>query len=653
MQIPLVSWFKNNRVTLNYLKTGTALLLLGIMILFAIGATHTLVKIRDHNSLLEQRTYDVPWSLMQLQLEMGRFIDAVRLRHYGAVTHDELMLRYDILWSRTPVLLSGKLTEILGDRPDLLQLVQQIENRIQGLEPQVLALSPNSPAYQAILIELIPYFEPLSQTVTATMQNNVRFYAEYDQAYRALSQRLNIQVASLFVSVILLLLLLLREHIRHQRQQLKDPLTQLANRAAAQRRLNRLIGRAQPFSVTLIKIRQFGDISRKFGFEFGDELLQAVACRMSQSLSANEYLARLERDEFLLVAEGLVELEEVRTQVSRIRELIGRRQSIMEHDFYLQPMIGVALYPSDAGTAVELVSHAEIALDLCRRQQAPYVFFDPSLLKEITRTRQLASDLIVAMENNSLSLNYQPVIELWSGRCVGVEASCHWHHPEFGVITQPELVRVAEQFQLSERLITWVLRLSCQHLYSWHRQGYQQLGLALNIPLSAFRQELLVAIQGELKQTGLKPKDLVLEVSEETLMQDIPGSMALMDSFARQGIRLALDGFGSGLSSLGHLSRAPLSWLKIDAGFMSGIEQPGPARHQLGNLIAMGQVLKLPLICEGVVSEHQRQVLGELSRELLIQGELIMRPLPALEVQAWLKKHDSESGRGLMAVALG
>ncbi|WP_116475634.1 putative bifunctional diguanylate cyclase/phosphodiesterase [Zobellella maritima] len=649
MQIPLVYWFKSNQVTLNYLKTGATLLLLGIMILFAVGATHTLVKIRDHNSLLEQRAYDVPWSLMQLQLEMGRFIDAVRLRHYGAVTHDELMLRYDILWSRTPVLLSGKLTEVLDRRPDLLQLVQQIENRVQGLEPQVVKLLPNSSDYQTILIELIPYFEPLSQTVTATMQNNVRFYNEYDQAYRALSQRLNIQVASLFVSVILLLLLLLREHLRHQQQQLKDPLTQLANRAAAQRRLNLLIGRAVPFSVTLIKIRQFGDINRKFGFEFGDELLQAVACRVSESLSANEYLARLERDEFLLVAEGLVELEEVRAQVSRIREAIGRRQSIMEHDFYLQPMIGVALYPSDAGTAVELVSHAEIALDLCRRQQAPYVFFDPSLLKEITRTRQLATDLIVAMENHSLTLSYQPVIELGSGRCTGLEALCHWHHPEFGVITQPELLRVAEQFQLSERLVNWVLRLSCRYLCNWHQQGYRQLTLVLKIPPSVFRQELLAAIRDELKQAGLKPQDLVLEVTEETLAQDIPGTMVLMDTFARHGIRLILDGFGSGLSSLGQLSRAPFDWLKIDTGFMSGIEHPGPARHQLGNLIAIGQVLNLPLICDGVVSEHQRQVLGELSRELMIQGELVTRPLPALEVQAWLKKHGTAPGGGLRA----
>lgn len=649
MQIPLVSWFKSNQIALNYLKTGTALLLLGIMILFAVGATHTLVKIRDHNSLLEQRTYDVPWSLMQLQLEMGRFIDAVRLRHYGAVSHDELMLRYDILWSRTPVLLSGKLSAILDDRPDLLRLVQQIENRIQGLEPQVVALLPNTADYQAILVELIPYFEPLSQTVTATMHNNVRFYAEYDQAYRALSQRLNIQATSLFVSIVLLLLLLLREHVRHQRQQLKDPLTQLANRTAAQRQLNRLIARAAPFSVTLIKIRHFGDISRKFGFEFGDELLQAVACRMTQSLAANEYLARLERDEFLLVAEGLVELEEVRSQVSRIRELIGRKQSIMGHDFYLKPVIGVALYPSDAGTAVELVSHAEIALDLCRRQQAPYVFFDPSLLKEVVRTRQLASDLIVAMENNSLSLNCQPVVELVSGRCLGLEVLCHWHHPEFGVIAQPELVRVAEQFQLSERLVTWVLRLSCQYLKNWHEQGYRQLGLALNIPLSAFRRELLTRIQEELERTGLKPADLVLEVTEDTVMKDLSGSSVLMDSFAQHGIRLALDGFGSGLSSLGYLSRASFSWLKIDASFMSGIEQPGPARHQLSNLLAIGQVLKLPMMCEGVGTERQRQVLSELNRELLIQGELIMRPLAILEVQAWLKKRELEYSQDMAA----
>lgn len=639
-----IPWLRNNPNRVNYIKTGGVLLLLGIILLFAGGATHTLLKIRHHHHQLEQRNYDAAWSLMQLQLEMNRFIYAVRLRHLDAVSHDELMLRYDILWSRTPVLLSGKLTRLLEGRPDLLRLVQQIEKRIEQLEPQVLALMPGNPAYQAILVELMPYLEPLSQTVTATMQDNWRFYAEYDQVYQSLNQQLNGQVVSLFTSVLLLLLLLLWEYVHHQRQQLKDPLTQLANRAAAQHRLNRLIGRAAPFSVTLIKIRQFGEISRKFGFELGDELLRVVASRISLSLPGNEFLARLERDEFLLIGEGLVELEEVRAQVSRIRTVVGRKQSIMEHDFYLQPMMGVALYPSDTGNAIELISHAEIALELCRQQQAPYVFFDPSLLKDVNRTRQLASELVVAMENHSLTLKFQPVIELATGRCRGVEALCHWHHPEFGVISQSELVRVVEQFQLSGRLVGWALRLSCQFLGRWQRKGLRSLTLLLYIPRSAFHPELLTIIQDELKRSGLQPADLVLEVTEETLMQDIQGSMPLTEALAGLGVGLTLGGFGNGLLSLGALCRAPLNQLKVDAGFLSGIEQPGPARHQLNNLISMGQVLKLPLICEGVVSERQRQVLEQMTPELWIQGELVSLPLTALEVQEWLQNRPGTDG---------
>ena len=155
---------------------GSSLLL--IMLYVGISASQTLAKIREQHILLEQRTYEVPWSLMQLQLEMGRFLDAVRLRAADAISQDDFMLRYDILWSRTPLLLSSQFKNPLGDRQELWLLIRQIETRIHELEPMVEALQPSSGNYLVILTTLSPYVEPLARSVSALMHDNVRFYAE-------------------------------------------------------------------------------------------------------------------------------------------------------------------------------------------------------------------------------------------------------------------------------------------------------------------------------------------------------------------------------------------------------------------------------------------------------------------------------------------
>ncbi|PSJ44162.1 GGDEF-domain containing protein [Zobellella endophytica] len=614
-------------------------MLLLTMLLFGTGATHTLVKIREHNTLLEQRTYEVPWSLMQLQLEMGRFLDTVRLLHAGGIRHDELLLRYDILWSRTPVLLSSQLKDTLSERPDLWRLIQQIEARVRGLEPLVQRLEPGSPAYQQILAELSPYQEPLSRTVTATMHNNVLFYAEYDQAYRLLGKRLYVQIVGLFITAGILLLLLLRELLRYRIQQFRDPLTGLPNRYALQRRLIPVIERGTPFSLTVLELKEFTRLHHRFGFEIADRLLQAFSQRLQQSLLQHEFIAQFGGEGIVVVAEGVVELEEVRAQLSRFRQVLAPKESIDAHDFYMEPVIGLVLYPVDADNLVDLLARGELALELCKRDRLPYVIFDPSLLKEMSRKQRLASDLPAALESGSLSVRFQPLVSLQSGSCHGLQALLHWRHPGFGVISAAELMRVTEQFQLSERVFRWLLHASCRQLKGWHEYGERQLFVSLNLPASLFRPGLDEEVAGVLREYGLRPDVLVLDIGEPLAAKESYDFFAIMSSLQRNGVRMALSDFGNGGAAWGTLLRLPVNWLKLDATFCNGIEQQGAAREQLATLFALGRILQRPLICCGIDSHGQLAALAGMDKDALVQGDYIGRPLSDLDVPAWLNKN--------------
>ncbi|WP_458734433.1 EAL domain-containing protein [Zobellella taiwanensis] len=612
-------------------------LLLLAMLTFGLGAAHTLVGIRKHNDLLERRTYEVPWSLMQLQLEVNRFLDAVRLLHAGAIGHDELMLRYDILWSRTPVLLSSQLKDTLSERPDLWLLIQQIETRVRAMEPLVKVLVPGSPAYQLLLAELSPYLEPLTRTLTATMHSNVMFYAEYDQAYRQLGRQLYVRIGGLGGSTLLLLLLLWRELRGYRHQLLHDPLTGLPNRFSLQRRLEQLMARRLPFSLILLELEDATRVHHRFGFEVADRLQQAFAGRLGQGLQAGESLARCGGDGLVVVAEGVVELAEVRARLSRIRQALVAVEPIADHDFYMKPVIGVVLYPADADNLVDLLARGELALALCRRDRQPYVIFDPSLLKEIRRRQQLAQDLPTALDRGSLNPGYLPLVDA-DDHCVGLQLTLQWRHPAFGVIGDSELWRVAEQFQLAERLLLWLLDHAGEALRDW-RRSRPGLFLNLTLPASAFRATVLELLLAVLARHGLDAGALVLDLSEETVMADPHETRPLLDAFRERGIRLALADFGSGCSVWGQLARLPLDWLKLDEVFCNGIAMEGEARRQLRLLFELAGLLSLPLICCGVNNAAELEVVRELGGRPLLQGRQLGGVLAAVEVPPWLAAH--------------
>ncbi|MBO1518378.1 GGDEF and EAL domain-containing protein [Oceanisphaera pacifica] len=611
-------------------------LLLGLVGLLGIHATRTLTDIRQHNSLLEHRTYEVPWSLMQLQREVGRFLDAVRLRHSDAISQENFLLRYDILWSRTPILLSNKFKRALDVNPDLWLLIRQIHSRVRSLEQTVQTLEPDSSQYLLILTELSPYLEPLSRNVTATMLDNVRFYAEYDQAYRQLGKQLYQQIIGLFVALSTLLLVLFRELRRYWQLQQQDPLTGLPNRFALQRHVAPMIEQGIPFSMALLELKDFNEHHHRFGYEVADKLLQACAQRLQTCLQPNEFMAQPDQDGVLILARGVVELEEARAQMSRFRQALATKVNIDEYNFYMEPIIGGVLYPADADNLVDLLARGEFALELCKQKNLPYVFFDPSLLKEMSRRQQLAKDLPAAINNHSLTLRLQPLVQISERSCCGLQLIISWHHPRFGIISATELLRIAEQYQHAERLTLWALQTACLELANWQQQSATDLFISIKLPAVIFKDGIENTLLALLAEQHISPQALVVEVNESVAMADPREAMNIMSKLAAAGVRIILTEFGTGCSALGYLSQFPLNWLQLDPLSCSGIEHPGGPRQQLETLFSIAEVLKLPLICTGVDQASELNVLESIASPLLIQGDIVTPPLFLNEVSEWL-----------------
>lgn len=619
-------------------KFVTCSLLLAALLFFGGGATRALSDIRQHNALLEQRTYELPWALMQLQLEMGRFLDALHLRYADAISLDELMLRYDILWSRTPILLSSQYQETFSDSPSLWLLIRQIDNRIRAVESMVEGLQPGSSQYLAIATELGPYLDPLARNISALMHENVRFYAEYDQAYRQLGKHIYQQIMGFFITLLLLLLLLFRELRRYWSLQQQDPLTGLPNRLALQRHMKPLIEQEQPFSVMVLELKDSDVHYQRFGFEVMDKLLQECSLRLQSTLLAHEYLAQPSPSGLVVLANGVVELSEVRAQISRFQQALSEKATVNGYDFYMEPLMGVVLYPADADNLVDLLARGDLALALCTQQQKPYVFFDPSLLKEMSRRQQLAKGLPAALSSNSLTLQLQPFMAWPTKECVGLQVLTSWHHPHFGVISPTELQRITEQYQCSESVMLWTLQSVCSQLKVWQRYSKAPVFVSLTVPCVLLRKGLGVMLMTVLQQFGIPASRLVLELNKDITKQDTQAVKAILHGIRAVGIRVILTEFGRGGGALSALSQLPLDWLKMDTAFCNSIEYEGETHRLLEVLFAMAEVLQHPLICSNVDHDNEWAELKSLGKPLLVQGNVLGEALFVTEVSEWLQQ---------------
>ncbi|WP_429058079.1 putative bifunctional diguanylate cyclase/phosphodiesterase [Aeromonas jandaei] len=621
------------------------------ILLFTGSTLYSLVQIQNATRVMEKYTYDVSWALMQLQLELGRFLNSVEVYHYGGIDHDALMLRYDILWSRTPILLSGQLRKSMEDKQKTLRLVQLIESNIRNMEPDITRLKVGSPDYQQIMMRLAPLQEPLSYSLASVMQKNINIYSENDRHFAQLRNALLMMVSGLVISVLLLSALLIYEGRRHFSAARRDPLTGLPNRVALLEMMESYATQEMPFGLVLVDINDFRDINSKFGYDTGDYLLNELAKRVKALCEEGESCGRLGGDQFAIIQRGSSDLRQIRELVARLLHSLKQDMVFDNYPFRLEVGIGIAFYPVDSDKTQELLSRVEQALFHSRKTHVPYVIYDNSLLNETARRKHLASDMVMALEHNALELYYQPIVNLETGRCEAVEALLRWRHPELGFIPPNEVIMVAEEFQLAERVGSWVLNTACEQLYQWHQLGLVDLQMCVNISPGMYQRNLLKLVAKALMEHHLPARSLVLEVTEDTTMREVKNSLQLMQDLNQQGVLLALDDFGTGYSSLSYLQKLPVSKVKIDRSFIQGIDTSLEASELVANICRMGSMLGKILVCEGIETQAQLDVLRSLTDiHLYGQGYLFSRPEQAEKIyqtllemeELWLARQPSD-----------
>ncbi len=444
-----------------------------------------------------------------------------------------------------------------------------------------------------------------------------------------------------------------RAHTRVLERQLlearyRDRLTGLANRTLFMERLGESIervrdGRQKMFAVLFLDFDRFKVINDVMGHEAGDELLVQMALRMHQSLrdpamrgASGNQLARFGGDEFLMLLDDIELAEDAARVADRVLGVLARPCSIHGREVSTQASIGIVSSEHDLADAETMVRNADLAMYEAKRAgRACAVPFNNAMHVRLERDLMLESGLRQALGTGQLSLVYQPIVDLDTGRRSSVEALVRWQHPTLGSISPAEFVPIAEESGLIMTLGEWVMKESCAALARWRRLDPEKAPDVVSVNVSRAELEhgarLLRLVRETLAAVQLPPQSLQLEVTEREVMRDPAASLALMHELRSIGVRLAMDDFGSGTSSLGCLSDYPFDVIKVDRSFINGLSA-GPDRLAvLHATITLVENLGKTSVGEGVETREQLVILQSMGCHYA-QGHFLGRPVAEEEM---------------------
>ncbi len=424
-------------------------------------------------------------------------------------------------------------------------------------------------------------------------------------------------------------------------QALHDSLTGLPNRVLALDRAQQMLARSRrghaPVAALYLDLDRFKDVNDSFGHAAGDELLQIVAARLTTIVREGDTAARLGGDEFVILLEGSTldagpelvaeRLLDVLRQPCDMGTTAGRRLSTTAS-------IGIAL--GVYASADELLHDADLAMYESKASGGNrYTLFESSMQRNSQRRLTMQMDLADAVEHQQLFLLYQPTFDLESKSVTGVEALIRWRHPTRGVVPPAEFIPIAEESGLVVPIGRWVLHEACMQASSWHRTGHA-IHVAVNVSANQLDSgQLFRDVNDALKQSGVDPAALTLEVTETALMRDVDVAAECLQELKQLGIRIAIDDFGTGYSSLAYLRRLPADILKIDRSFIDGIATSKASAALVHTLVQLGETLNIETLAEGIENAAQLQIL---QRERCDQGQgfLFSRPLDVDAVERFL-----------------
>jgi len=411
-----------------------------------------------------------------------------------------------------------------------------------------------------------------------------------------------------------------------------DAITGLPNRTLFHDRLAQAMARARrrksALALIFLDLDGFKEINDTLGHKAGDRLLRAVGARLKHSLREGDTVARLGGDEFTVILEDLHDRDEATAVAQKVLGALAKPLTLEKQEFAVTASAGLTVYPEDSRSLETLLKNADTAMYYAKDGGKNNLQSYTPLMTTLKRERvTLENQLRRALENNELFLQYQPQVDLRSGRIVGVEALARWQHPELGVVAPGRFIPLAEKSGLIVPIGRWALATACMQGVAWQSSA-APVRIGVNVSARQFRGDLFQTVAAALAASGLDPQWLELELTESLLMEDPDTARATLLKLKGLGVKLAIDDFGSGYSSLSYLRHFPIDRLKIDQTFIRDLGTNSDDAAIAKAIIALGHNMNLRVVAEGVETAEQLAFLRDHGCDVM-QGYLYSEPVSA------------------------
>lgn len=440
-----------------------------------------------------------------------------------------------------------------------------------------------------------------------------------------------------------------------------DILTNLPNRVLFKDRLMQAIALAERhnrlLAILFLDLDNFKRINDTFGHYMGDQLLKSIAERLKNCMRKCDSLtrqnpcdmidtiARLGGDEFTMILSEIRSVEDAAKVAQRIFDALTQQFTLNTYELFVGASIGIAIFPHDGRDFDTLLKNADAAMYHAKAEgRNNYQYYRQSMNATALDRLTLENQMRKALDRNEFTLYYQPQVDVKTGSVIGLEALIRWMSPEKGMISPGEFIPIAEETGLILPLSDWVLQTACTQSRALQKAGFLNIPVSVNISSQQFQQKNFPGtVKHILEETGVRPKDMILEITESTIMQNTDTVFTTLYELAKIGLRLTIDDFGTGYSSLSYLKRFPLHAIKIDRSFIKEISTSPDDAAITRAIISMAHSLKIKVVAEGVETRHQLAFLCEQGCDE-VQGFLFSRPVPAEEILKILEMERTGNG---------
>lgn len=426
-----------------------------------------------------------------------------------------------------------------------------------------------------------------------------------------------------------------------------DPQTGLPNAVYLTEQLNQLIlNNRSKIAVICYDIDNFKRINETFGPSFGDQVLRVMGERILKMQLTSGFIARITGSNFIRVLTEIDNPNQVLSEIEKLRQVFNQGITINENNIYVHFHVGITLYPDDAQTVEELLQYAHAAADMAKqRGKSQYAFFESTMKMNLVRNMALENSLRSAIKNEQFYLQYQPQIDVRSGALRGFEALIRWEHPQLGKIPPLDFIHIAESTGLIVPIGAWVMEIACKKMVDLNKATDSNMIISVNIsPVQINNDHFPTMVEDALKDSGLAPDLLELEITENLFIHSFEGAIKIFDRLKAIGVKISLDDFGTGYSSLAYLKKLPIDTLKIDQAFTRDMLIEQSNAHLMESIIMMAHRLELEVIVEGVEEVEQYDCLKSYRCDH-VQGYFFSRPLDDCMLELFLRCQRENSPR--------